>query len=446
MSLDRPPITAPAPLQAPDLPGEVRVESLDNGLEVCLLHNPQAPIVTCALWYRVGARDETPAEAGAAHFLEHMMFKGSASYGPGEIDRRTQALGGSNNAFTSHDSTAYYFNFSGDRWQEALAIEADRMRGLTLDPDEVDSERQVILEELSMYEDEPWDALEQQVHAALFPGHPFGRPVIGTRESLRGMGHDELASFHRRFYRPDNAVLVLAGDIPGDALERVAERFAAIPGGAEARPELEPVPVLEAWVRVERRAGDVARLCLATPAPDAHDPDYAALRLLVAVLSSGRASRLHRHLVEERQSCLWVAAQVAEAPTMGFLSIALEVVPGVEPAEVETEVSKALAELVERPPTAVELDRARRLLLADWVFAHERVHQQALAAGFALSLFDLGHTRRWLQRALDMTPAEVLAAARRFDLGRAGVIGWSLPEEEADGETDGAVADGEGAP
>src|SRR5207244_7983610 len=120
----------------------------------------QAPLVASVLYYRVGTRDEPAGRGGVAHFLEHMMFKGSARFGPGEIDRRTQALGGINNAFTSHDSTAYYFNFAADRWTEALTIEADRMAGLTLNPDEVASERQVILEEIAMYASEPWDALE----------------------------------------------------------------------------------------------------------------------------------------------------------------------------------------------------------------------------------------------------------------------------------------------
>ena len=128
----------------------------------------------------LGGRDESPGASGAAHFLEHMMFKGSARFGPGEIDRRTQALGGINNAFTSHDATAYYFAFASDRWHEALAIERDRLTALTLDPAEIASERQVILEELAMYRDEPWDALELAVQAELFATHPYGVPVLGS--------------------------------------------------------------------------------------------------------------------------------------------------------------------------------------------------------------------------------------------------------------------------
>ena len=161
------------------------------------------------------------------------MFKGSARFGPGEIDRRTQSLGGSNNAFTSHDLTAYYFSFSADRWQEALAIERDRMTALTLDADEVASERQVILEELAMYRDEPWDALELAVQAELFPGHPYGVPVLGTEHDLASIDRASLADFHRRFYRPANALLVIAGDLGPETAQRVEAAFGDLPPAAD---------------------------------------------------------------------------------------------------------------------------------------------------------------------------------------------------------------------
>jgi zinc protease len=154
------------------IPGRRQLARLGNGLTVCVLENRQAPVVTTAISYRAGTRDEPPGHGGVAHFLEHMMFKGAARFGPGEIDRRTQALGGSNNAFTSHDATTYYFSFAADRWTEALAIEADRMGGLSLDPKQVASERRVIREEIAMYDSEPWDALEVAVQARLFRGHP----------------------------------------------------------------------------------------------------------------------------------------------------------------------------------------------------------------------------------------------------------------------------------
>jgi zinc protease len=428
-------LAAPAAATVPGrLPGEVVVERLANGLTVGVLANRQAPVVTTALWYRVASRHEPAGQAGVAHFLEHMMFKGSPRFGPGAIDRRTQALGGDDNAFTSHDATAYYFSFAADRWREALAIEADRMESLLLAPEEVEGERRVILEEIAMYEAEPWDALEERVLAALFGGHPYGRPVLGTRRDLLATGRDELAAFHRHHYRPSNAVLVVGGEVGDEAFAAAAEAFAGVadrPGGT-ALPAVPPAAPPAGLRRVEQRMGEVPRLLLALPAPAADHPDHALLRLATVVLGSGRASRLHRRLVDEENLCVWAAADVGETVEPGALTVSLELVPGAEPAEVEARVLAELAALAEGrgPVTPIELERARRVVTADWVFGHERVHQQALAAGFALALFDLGHAERSLGRALAAGSDELGAVAARWLVPERGaVVGWSLPRQ-----------------
>jgi len=432
--------TSTPALQVPRLPGSVRIDRLDNGLTVCRVENRRAPVVTSALFYRAGARDEGPCQGGTAHFLEHMMFKGSTHYGAGEIDRRTQALGGSNNAFTSHDITAYYFDFAPDRWTEALAIEADRMAGLTLDPDEVESERRVILEEIAMYEGEPWDALELAVHRELFGEHAYGRPVLGTREELAGTGQGELAAFHRRFYQPGNGVLVVAGDVGEEALAEVEATFGALPGAAPlpTRTVSTPPPSGRGLRRLERRHGEVPRLLLALPAPAAPHPDHPALRLLLVVLGSGRASRLTRRLVEEGQLCSWISADLGETSEPGSASIATELVGGVEPERVEAEIFAELAELARHPPSEKELARARQIVLADWVFGHERVHHQALTVGGAVTLFDLEHPERQLSRLLAVEAERLPEIARRYlDPEKDAVLGWSLPNGSGEGEEGG---------
>ena len=414
----------------PALPATPRLERLANGLTVCLVENRQAPIITSALFYRAGTRDEPAGHGGVAHFLEHMMFKGSARYGPGEIDRRTQALGGVNNAFTSHDATGYYFNFAADRWTEALAIEADRMANLTLDPEQVASERQVILEEIAMYDSEPWDALETEVQAHLFPSHPYGRPVLGTREELMATGRPELASFHGSFYRPDNGILVLAGDLGPDALDEVEKAMGWLPPGAPPRQAIPPPASPTSLVRIERRKGEVARILLTMPAPPGSHPDHPALKLLVTVLAGGRASRLHRALVDEGQLCAWVSADLTESLDASQVTVAAEVVPGVEPARVEAEILRLLEETVSAPPAADELERARQISTADWVFGHERVHQQALSAGLALAVFDLGHLDRHLRLLMEAEADRVHEVAERYlRPERGGVLGWSLPRD-----------------
>jgi zinc protease len=424
-------LEAPASLKA--LPGRIRLERLGNGLTICLLTNRQAPVVTSALFYRAGTRDEPAGHGGVAHFLEHMMFKGSARYGPGEIDRITQALGGVNNAFTSHDGTVYYFNFAADRWTEALAIETDRIASLTLDPEHVASERQVILEEIAMYDSEPWDSLEMAVHECLFDGHPYGRPVLGTRDELLATDGAVLRDFHSRFYRPDNAVLVVAGDIgdEGDeALEAIERTLGSLPAGAAPRRGPTPPTVLPTSLeRLERRKGEVARLLIALPAPAGSHPDHPALRLASTLLGDGRTSRLQHALVEEEQLCVWAAADLSEGLDASLLTLAAEVVPGVEPARVEARVLELIADVCRRPPGEEELERCRQMAVADWVFGHEKVHQQAVSAGLAMALFDLEHLDRHLEQLLATGTDRLLEVADRYlRPERGGVVGWSLPK------------------
>jgi len=413
----------------PALAGEIAVHRLANGLELATLVNRQAPIVSSAIFFRVGARDEPPGRGGLAHFLEHLMFKGSERFGPGEIDRRTQALGGTNNAFTSHDVTAFWFSFAADRWTEALEIEADRLRGLTLDAGEVDAERRVIVEEIAMYRDDPWDALELDVEAALHAGHPYALPVLGSERELAGESPEVLREFHRRWYVPGNATLVVAGDLGPDVLERVEAAMGPLGGAAPARPAPAAPPAPTGELRLERRHGEVARLLVALPAPPPDHPEHGPLRLAATLLAGGRASRLQRRLVDEGEHCLSVTAMVSDEQLGASFSIAAELLPGAAPSEVEAIVREELAELAARPPGEAELERARQVFLADWAYEQERIHQQAVVVGLALALFDLGQPARLLESALNCSPRELAGiAARRLDPAAGSVVGLSLPE------------------
>jgi zinc protease len=409
------------------LPGRRHRHRLANGLDVLLVEVPGSAIVSTTLWYRAGSSDEPAGHGGVAHFLEHMMFKGSPRYGPGQIDRRTQALGGSNNAYTSHDATVYYFKFAARVWREALAIEADRMAALTLDPREVDSERQVILEEVAMYESDPWDALDQTVSTALFGSHPYARPVLGSRETLLATGAAELAAFHRGFYRPDGAALVMAGAVGEDDLGAIEATLGALAPGASPRLPLPPWQPPAELERVERRHGEVPRLMLALPAPPADHPDHPLLRVLVTALADGRTSRLRHDLVEERELCLFIDADAESAVGPGTVTVEAELHEGAEPREVEERVLAHLRALAESPLNEAELARARVSLLADWVFGNEQAHQQALTLGFGVALFDEAHAERNLAAALAASAEELQAAARRWLVPERGVVGWALP-------------------
>ena len=406
-----------------------QAETLDNGLRVVLLPQNGAESIAVALCYRAGSRDEEPGESGLAHFLEHMMFKGSAAYEPGAIDRLTQRLGGTNNAFTSHDATLYHFQFERGSWREALRIESDRMRGLSLLPAEVDSEREVILEEIRMVEDDPWDALEQAVARRVFGDHPYGRSVLGSRESLRSLDAAALRSFHRRHYRPGRAVLVCAGGLPPDAMELVeAALGGAAAGGEGSRAGLGP-PVFDPRRRrrVELRRGETPRLLVAHPAPAPDDPAHVHLRLALAVLCSGRASRVQRDLVEEEPLALWASATVTGHRLGGMATLSAEAAPGVHPERLERELCARVEGLASRPPDAEELERAKRILFADWVFLHEAIAERAVTAALEQALFRAGFSRDSFEALSAATASDVAAACAASLSAGTRVVGWSRP-------------------
>lgn len=420
------------------------VTTLANGLTVATLDRPDSPVVSSALCYRAGRRDDRPKHGGTAHFLEHMMFRGAVRFGASEVDRLTRGAGGSNNAFTTHDATLYEFAFARDRWHLALDLEADRMQGLLLSPDDVDRERQVIEEEIAMYRDDPWDALEEAVFRKLFPRHPYGKPVLGRRQDLRRTNAETLRAFHQTSYRPENAVLVLAGSIGDDAIARTAGAFgtgpdpagdAARPGVAAARRPSRSAPRNRAGQRVVRRAGEAPRLLMGMRGPAGNDPDQPLIDLLLAVLATGRSSRLQRKLVDGGQLCAFAGAQIAETIDPGAILLSAEVLPGVEPERVEEQMIATLTHLAHEPPSRAEIRRARRMLIADWIFAHERVHQQAVTTAMAMALFDAGHPLRQAERLLTASPEALHRAANRWlDPARGTVIGWSLPTDEPESD------------
>ena len=314
-------------------------------------------------------------------------------------------------------------------------VDGTDLAGLALEAEEVDRERQVILEEVAMYEDDPWTALEQRVMDALFPDHPYGRPVLGTRRELAATGGAELAAFHRRLYRPERAVLAVAGDLePGaaEAVRRTFESVAPRSGDLRAKAPREQGPKAappERLQRLERRRGQVPRLLLALPAPAADHPDHPRLRLALALLAGGRSSRLYRFLVDEGQLAAWVAEDLAETLDPGVATLSLEVVPGVEPERVEAALLAELAELRRRPPSEGEIERARKVALADWIFGHEKIHEQALLVGQSVAFWGPSYPVESLGRLLSAGREELLQVAERYLRPEAGgVLGWSLPE------------------
>ena len=412
---------------------------LRNGMRVLLAERHSDPVVAVETFYRVGSRNEREREAGVSHFLEHMMFKGTAQLGKGEIDRITAALGGQNNAFTGYDHTAYWFELASDRWEIALDIEADRMQHLTLDPQEFEAERAVILEELAMGEDDPWRVLARGVEGAVCPRHPYGRPIIGTAETIAAMGPDEMREFYERFYHPGNATIVVCGDIsPTSALRAVRKRFTGVPAGPaweEAdcyRPSpCEPLGEMRLLTRWDDRA---KRLCIAWPTtPVGTEEDY-ALDLALAILTNGRMARLQRKLVLDDSLALNISASNDTRAEAGLFWIFAECAQGVTPAELERQIDVELRRLATEKVPAAELRRAKSLMRASDAFDGEAVSDLAEELGeFAVD----AHWRLALDGGVRhdrITAVKLRDTVARFLVPERRVLGWCLPQEADAGE------------
>lgn len=407
---------------------------LRNGLRVLIAERHHDPVVAVTLWYGVGSVDEPEELAGVSHFLEHMMFKGSRRFAKGEVDLVTTVLGGNNNAFTTPDHTAYWFEFASDRWRKALEIEADRMEHLTLDPEEFEAEKAVVLEELSMGRDDPWRRLSDAVAEALFGRHPYRRPVIGYADTVERMERGTMLAFYRRHYHPANAVLVLAGDLrPGSALREVRARFGGIraPADGSARSYRVPCqpPVGEHRLRLEWDDGS-RRLCIAWPTTRVGTPEDDALDLIAGLLTAGRLSRLHRRLVIDEGLASNVSTSNDTRVEGGAFWLYAECADGVAPEELERALDEEFARLREELVRRRELERAKAILIATDAYESETASDLAEDLGeFAIDA-DWRLAVTGCDRLRAVTAGQVRDVARRL-LGRERrVIGWSLPRGE----------------
>lgn len=356
---------------------------LENGLTVLVKEVHAFPIVATALWYRVGARNEELGRTGTSHFLEHMLFKGTDRRPKGTIDLVTLRNGGSNNAFTWLDYTAYYFTFASDRWEVALEIEADRMRNVRFDPDEYEVEKKVVIEELQIGLDSPWEALEDEVWATAFRQHPYRNPTVGWLGDLLAATVDDMRAYYDRWYHPRNATLVLAGDFDAArALERVRELFGAIPSGPEppAMRIVEPPQRGEKRVLV-RKTTPVERLMIAYHAPRVADPDSYALQVAETALSGGKTSRFFRRLVEGDRSVTSVSANYGDHVDPSLFTIKAEVKAGHTLDEVERAIHEEIDRLAADGPSDSELARIKRKIRADLILSNEQALNQAILLG-----------------------------------------------------------------
>ncbi len=418
--------------------------TLENGLTVILKEMHHAPVVCCMVWYRVGSRNEVPGMTGISHWVEHMMFKGTLTFPNGEMDRLISREGGYNNAYTWLDYTAYFETLPSSQLDLALRIEADRMVNTVMKVAEVEAERAVILAEREMYENDPDFLLNEELISMAFRVHPYHHEIIGDLPDLRMMTRDDLFGYYRRFYVPNNAVLVVVGDFETAViLPHLTRLFGSLPSGQPAAPITRFEPAQKGERRLVLHGTDqTAQLLIGYRAPAATHPDYFALALLNAAFTggsglgefggggSGKSSRLYRALVD---SGLALSASGNLTPTIDpFLYMITVIVQTGQSVEVvEAALEAELARLATEPLTQDELDRAKKRAKVDFMVAGESMTGQAELLGLAEAVVgDYGWMETILERLTVVTLLDIERVRATYLQKRTRTVGWYLPEED----------------
>ncbi len=403
---------------------------LGNGLEVIVIPDRRAPVVTHMMWYRVGSADEEPGKSGLAHFLEHLMFKGTANNPGGKFSQVVAAIGGQENAFTGPDYTAYFQRVAREHLGTLMEFEADRMTGLVLTDANVLPEREVVLEERRTRTDnDPGAQLSEAAQAALFVNHPYGRPVIGWEHEIRLLSRDDAIAFYRRHYAPNNAVLVISGDVGADEVRAHVDKTY---GKLQPQPQLklrvrpvEPEPrahrrVVLADARVAQPS--LSRSYLVPSYRTAKPGEGEALEVLSQILGNGSTSRLYRTLVVEKgiaaNAGAWYQGTAIDATRFG-LHASLR--PGFSLDDLEKAADAVIVEVATNGVTAEELARTKTRLIADTIYSQDSQVSLARIYGATLTVgLSVHHVKTWPDRIRAVTAEEVRSVAKNYlDLRRA---------------------------
>lgn len=402
---------------------EVAEFTLGNGMQVVVVPDHRAPVVTHMVWYRVGSADEQPGKSGIAHFLEHLMFKGTDKHPAGEFSQVVAKLGGQENAFTSQDYTAYFQRVAKQNLATVMGFEADRMTGLVLTDAVVLPERDVVLEERRMRTDnDPASQLSEAAQAAMFVNHPYGHPIIGWEDEIKQLNRQDALDFYRRFYTPNNAILVVAGDVEPDEVKKLAEEtYGKVAPRAETAERLRPQ---EPPPRAERRLvladGRVGQPSLSrsylVPSYRGDRDESVTLDVLAQVLGGGSTGRLYRSLVIDKgvaaNAGAWYQSTALDDTRFG-LSVTPR--PDVTMEKVETALDETIAALATDGPDAAELERAKTRLVAEAIYAQDnqatlaRIYGAALATGSTAQDVNI-----WPELVKAVTAEQVRDAARRW--------------------------------
>ena len=433
-------LMAATPLAAGEGHEAVTTFTLDNGMDVVVIEDHRAPIVQQMVWYRVGSADETAGTSGIAHFLEHLMFKGTETLSPGEFSSTVAANGGNDNAFTSYDYTAYFQRVAADRLELMMRMEADRMRNLRLTEDDVATELGVILEERNQRTDNSPRALfGEQMSAAQYLNHGYGVPIIGWRHEMETLDLEAALAFYEEHYAPNNAILVVTGDVEPDEVKTLAEKYyGVIPANPEiherVRPQEPPQNAARRLTFKDARVSQpyVQRSYLAPERDPGAQEKAAALYLLAELLGGGTTSYLNEKLQFEQQKVVYTGA-FYRGVSLDDTTFDLLVVPaqGVSLQEAEDAMDQAVADFIAEGVNEEDLNRIKMQLRAAQTYARDNVDGIGNRYGRALtSGLTVEDVQAWPDILQAVTGEQIIAAAREVLQPETSVTGWLMRDDE----------------
>jgi zinc protease len=421
-------LLAAAPVAA-GMSDAVRTETLSNGLKVLVLENHKAPVATFNVFYRVGSRNEQFGKTGLSHLLEHLMFRGTKKLKPEEFSNIIQENGGMDNAFTTYDFTDYFEVINKDHLDVPISLEADRMANF--DPKGFDSERAVVEEERRLRtDDNPEDALDEIARAAAYVVHPYHWPVIGWMQDIQRLTLQDALDYHHVYYSPQNTIIVAVGDFNADqVLKQIAEAFGGIKNGPRPPPMREVEPEQEGERRVEvRHAANLPAFEETFHAPNLKSPDSFALEVISELLADGKSSRLYKRLVVDKRMVVDIGAGYDMTSfDPGLFMVSAQIRPGVKTVDAIAEVDKEIAELRDKPVGAEELQKAKNLEQAEFVFGQDSVFREAMMLGIYEMLGNYRLVDQYLAGIDKVTADDVQRAARKYLVDSNRTVGVLTP-------------------
>ncbi|MDI6801032.1 MAG: pitrilysin family protein [Thermodesulfovibrionales bacterium] len=401
----------------------VKEYMLKNGLKVLIIEDHKAPLATFQIWYKVGSKDETTGKTGMSHLLEHMMFKGTSKYGAKQFSLIVQRNGGVDNAFTTKDYTMYYQTLSSDRMGLSIDLESDRMANLLLDSKEVASEKNVVMEERRMrYEDDPQNLLYENVVAEAFKVHPYRWPVIGWMEDIASIEREDLYKYYRTYYSPDNAFIVISGDVNADSvIANIKDRFENIFSGGQdsgVRSQKSGIkePKQEAQKRIYlKKEAELPYVLMAYHVPDFPHEDNFALDVLSTILSGGKSSRLYKSMVYEKRLAINAFADYHGFYKDDFLFVfGATASPKNSAEDLEKAIYDEIEKIKKEPPLEKEIEKARNQIESSFLFAQDSNYTRALYTGMFEMMGGWRLMDKYLEGIRKVRSEDVQAVARKY--------------------------------